>query len=254
MLDSNKIFIGDVYHKRHTPFIHDFKYRVFSLWVNLDDLDNSRPSPKYFSFNRWNILSLHKKDHGPRNGTSIRTWIESAAKEKDIDIEDGKIYMMCFPRVLGYVFNPLTVYFCYNRDGVLTALLHQVKNTFGEQHGYLLAVTNNSKTIKQDTSKIFHVSPFIQMDSHYYFHVKEPTQKGFSIAIHQTIPTGKMLTATWTGNHALDLNSKNILKVFFTIPLMTIKIILTIHMQALKLWLKGAKFIKSPPVPNKDIS
>ncbi len=251
---ENKIFIGDVYHKRHTPFIHDFKYRVYTLWVDVDELDNSAPTPKYFSYNKWNLLGLSLKDHGPRDGTKIRPWIEAAAIKKNINIEGGKIYMLCFPRVLGYVFNPLTVYFCYNKDGELTALLHQVKNTFGEQHGYLLPVTPE-KTIKQDTAKIFHVSPFIQMDSHYNFRVKEPSTDGFHVAIHQTIPENqKMLTATWTGETAMEFKSSNLLRVFWAIPLMTFKIIIAIHWQALKLWIKGAKFRKSPPLPEQDIT
>ena len=254
MYDKNAIYTGEVYHKRHTPFEHDFKYQVYTMWINVDELDNSAPTPKYFSFNKWNLLSLNLKDHGPRDGSKIRPWIEAAAKEKNIDIIGGKIYMLCFPRVLGYVFNPLTVYFCYNKGNELKAILHQVKNTFGGQHGYLLPVEEATENIKQDVDKIFHVSPFIQMESHYHFIIKEPSENGFHVAIHQTIPQGKILTATWNGTNATVFNSSNLIKIFLSIPLLSFKVMAGIHWQALKLWLKGAKFIPSPPLPDKDIS
>ena len=253
MLSQNTIFTGTVYHARHTPFFHEFTYKVYSMWVDLDDLDNNAASPRFFSFNAWNLLSLNLNDHGPRDGSKIRPWIEAAAVEKNIDITGGKIYMLCFPRVFGYVFNPLTVYFCYNKKGELTALLHQVKNTFGGQHGYLIPV-QKEEIIKQTTDKIFHVSPFIQMDSTYNFKIKEPNKNGFHVAIHQTIPSGKMLTATWTGTKAMDFTSKNLMKIFWSFPLQSLKVIAAIHWQALKLWLKGAKFISSPPLPEKDIT
>jgi DUF1365 family protein len=253
MLSQNTIFTGVVYHARHTPFFHEFKYNVYSMWIDLDELDNSAPAPRFFSFNKWNLLSLNLKNHGPRDGSKIRPWIEAAAVEKNIDIEGGKIYMLCFPRVLGYVFSPLTVYFCYNKNNELTALLHQVKNTFGGQHGYLLPV-EKADTIKQSVDKIFHVSPFIQMDSTYNFKIKEPSDKGFTVAIHQTIPDGKMLTATWTGTKSHAFNSRNLMKIFWSFPLQSLKVIITIHWQALRLWLKGAKFRTSPPLPEKDIT
>jgi DUF1365 family protein len=251
MLKTPKLFIGNVYHARHQPFFHEFKYCVFSLWVNVDDLDNNALSPRYFSFNKFNLLSLHKKNHGPRDGSPIRPWIEKAAKEKKINIE--QIYMVTFPSVLGFIFSPLTIYFCYDENEKLIALLYQVKNTFGEQHGYLLAVEDD-KRISQKTYKNFHVSPFIDMNCDYYFRVTPPDEKGFHIAIHQTFNDGKMLTATWNGQKAYDLNTQNIIKVFLKIPFMGIKIFAAIHWQALKLWVKGATFYKSPKAPNHDIS
>jgi len=262
MLKNNAIFTGEVYHKRHTPFIHDFKYRVYGFWIDLDALDNTyntTKTPTYFSFNRWNLFSLYRKDHGPRDGSQIRPWIEAAAKKKGINLTGGKIYMLCFPRVLGYVFNPITLYFCYDRGSALRAILHQVKNTFGDQHGYLLPVIpadkkENQKTIKQDTAKIFHVSPFIQMDSHYNFTVKEPSAEGFHLAIHQTIPDGKMLTATWTSGRAMDFTAPNLLKIFWSIPLLSLKVIIGIHWEALCLWIKGAKYIPKTQPPKKEIS
>jgi DUF1365 family protein len=252
---ENALYRGEVYHARHKPFFHNFRYRIFSLWINIDDFDNAVTVDRYFSFNRFNILSLYHKNHGARDGSKIRPWIERAAKEKGIVIENGAIYMLTFPSVLGFIFSPLTLYFCFDKDVNLKAILYQVKNTFGEQHGYLLATEQPSeRTIKQNTKKVFHVSPFINMDCHYHFTVTAPSDKGFHIVIQQTQDNEELLTATWSGHEALPLNDKNILSVFFSVPFMGVKIVAAIHWQALKLWWKRAKFHKSPPNLEKDVT
>jgi len=248
---KNSLYIGKVYHKRHIPFEHAFTYRVFTLLLDIDDL----PSLKFFSHNRFNLFSLFDKDHARLDGTPIRPWIEKAAKEKNIDIEGGKIFMLTFPRIFNYVFNPLTVYFCTNKNGDLTAILHQVKNTFGGQHGYLLPVENANKSIKQSAEKIFHVSPFIHMDCEYRFSLQEPDDR-LQFAIHQFETTGKnekILTATWDGKRE-ELTDKTLLKTLLTHPLLTFKIIAGIHWEALKLVIKGAKYISPAPMPKKDVT
>lgn len=243
------LYIGEVYHKRHIPFEHDFRYRVFTLLLDIDNM----PKLKTFSHNRFNLFSLYDKDHGPRDGSPLRPWIEAAAKAKNIDITGGKIYMLTFPRVLGYVFNPITLYFCYNKGDALKAILYQVKNTFGEQHSYLRPVEDGEATIKQECEKVFHVSPFIHMDCTYKFTLKEPGEK-LGFAIHQfTKDDEKILTATWDGKRR-ELTDKALLSTLFTHPLLTMKIIVGIHWEALKLMLKGAKYIHRPLPPEKDVS
>lgn len=251
-MPRNSLYIGKVFHKRHMPFEHAFTYRVFTLLLDLDDVPNLSKRIKFFSFNRFNLFSIHEKDHANRDGKPIRPWIEEAAKAKNIDLSNGKIYMLVFPRILGYVFNPITVYFCYGSDQKLKAVLHQVKNTFGEQHGYLLPVEAEQPLIKQECEKIFHVSPFIHMDCEYKFRFAEPEEK-LDFAIHQFQPEGKILTATWEGQRK-DLNDKHLLKTLVTHPLLTLKIIVGIHWEALKLWIKGAKYISKPEPPTNAVS
>jgi len=246
------VYIGKVYHKRHTPFVHQFTYRVFTLWLDIDALPTNL---KTFSHNRFNLFSLHNKDHGYKDGSSIRKYVEDAAKLKNIDINGGKIFMLTFPRILGYVFNPITVYFCYDQNGALKAILHQVKNTFGEQHGYMLSVneTQNAQTIKQECKKIFHVSPFIHMDCTYKFRITDPNDE-LNFAIHQfTDKDKKILTATWNGKRNA-LNDETLIKTLLTHPLLTLKIIIGIHWEALRLVLKGAKYIPKPKPPKEDIT
>lgn len=252
---ENSIYIGKVFHGRHQPFEHKFQYGVFSLFLDLDDLPALSKNLKFFSFNRWNILGFYNKDHGARDGSDMRPWIENAAQEKNIDIKDGKIFVLFFSRLWGYVFNPITIYFCYNIDNQLKAIVYEVKNTFGQQHAYLIPIDDKHKAgerISQQCQKIFHVSPFIQMDCTYHFKLKEPGED-LDVAIHQFQPDGKILTATWDGKRKPFTDSE-ILKTVFKHPVMTFKVIAGIHWEALKLWIKGAKYIKKPPLPEKDIS
>ena len=253
-MPENGIYLGNVYHGRHMPFRHDLKYRVFSFFVNIDDMPRLDKALKLFSYNRWNLTSLYDKDHGRRDGSSIRPWIEAAAREKDIDLSDAQIYMLAFPRLWGYVFNPITVYFCYTPLNELIAVLYEVKNTFGEQHGYFLPVEKeeHGNLIRQSCDKVFHVSPFIHMNCTYHFRLKPPDEK-LNLAIHQETPEGKILTATWHGDY-LPLNDKTIGSIVLKYPFMTYKIIGGIHWEALKLVFKGARYIKKPPLPEKEVS
>ena len=159
--------------------------------------------------------------------------------------------MLAFPRLWGYVFNPITLFYCYSPDDVLQAILYEVKNTFGDQHGYLLPVEYKENIIKQTADKVFHVSPFIHMDCTYHFAVKAPGDK-LSIGIHQFSNNKKILTATWNGTRQ-TLNDKNILKTILTMPLMTMKVMASIHWQAFRLWIKGARYIRRNNLPNKGV-
>ncbi len=248
---KNAIYTGDVFHERHMPFTHKLKYRVFSLWLDIDDLKTLDQSLKYFRFNRWGIVSVNNRDHALRDGSDVRPWIEKAAKDKSVDLTGGRIFMLGFPRLWGYVFNPLTIFFCYGADKTLKGILYQVKNTFGEQHGYFIPTEEQGK-ISQEHAKVFHVSPFIPMDCTYKFKIFEPNET-LNIAIHQFMKEGKILTATWHGQRE-DLNDKTLLRAVLGHPLMTIKVIVGIHWEALKLWIKGAKYISKPPPPAEDVS
>ena len=250
-MPHNSLYTGKVFHKRHTPFEHAFTYRVFTLLLDIDDLDEIPKKIRIFSHNRFNIFSLYDKDHGQRDGTPLRQWIERAAQQKNIDLSGGKIYMLTFPRIFGYAFNPITIYFCYDKNRALKAVLHQVKNTFGEQHSYFLPVENDGM-IKQEAKKVFHVSPFIHMDCEYNFRFEAPEDR-LNFAIHQFTADGKILTATWDGQRR-DLTTAALLKTLITHPLLTLKIIGGIHWEALKLWIKGAKYIPKPDTPPHEIS
>ena len=241
MIKNSIIYNGKVIHRRFKPKEHYFKYNVFSLLIDIDELEIIANKIKIFSYNKFNIISFFDKDHGPRDGTSVKEWV--IKNLKDIGIENIKIQikLLCYPRIFGYVFNPLSVFFIYDENSRLIAILYEVKNTFGEQHTYVFK-TDDDKVIINSCTKKFHVSPFIEMECHYYFRVLKPSDK-ISVIIDQKDKDGKLLYASQDGK-AAELNEKNLLTSYISHPLMTFKIIAAIHYEALKLWLKGIKIIK----------
>lgn len=250
-IPAEGLYIGEVFHERHRPFTHKLKYRVFTLFMDLDNLEALSRRSRFFSYNAWNMLGFSDLDHGPRTGSSIRQWLEYAGLQKGIDLSGARIFVLCFPRLWGYVFAPLTLYYCFEA-GKLTAVIYQVKNTFGEQHSYFIPVSANQGMIRQEVPKIFHVSPFIEMDCQYKFRLTVPGEH-LNVAIHQFTGEGKILTATWTGEYR-PLTDKEMLKAVLRHPLMTFKVIAGIHWEAFHLWRKGAKYIKKPEPPDQDIS
>ncbi len=241
MIKNSIIYNGKVIHRRFKPKEHCFKYKVFSLLIDIDELKIIENKIKIFSYNKFNIISFFEKDHGPRDGTSLKEWVIKNLNDIGIDNDRIQIKLFCYPRIFGYVFNPLSVFFIYDENTRLISILYEVKNTFGEQHTYIFK-TDDEKVIVNDCTKKFHVSPFIEMECHYYFRVLKPTDK-ISVIIDQKDKDGKLLYASQDGK-AKELNEKNLLFSFISHPLMTFKIIAAIHYEALKLWLKGIKVIK----------
>ena len=164
---------------------------------------------------------------------------------------DVQVKLLCYPRIFGYVFNPLSVFFIYDQYSKLISILYEVKNTFGEQHTYIFK-TDDNKTIKNNCTKKFHVSPFIEMECNYYFRVLQPSET-ISVVIDQSDKDGKLLYASQDGK-AKEFNEKNLIISYISHPLMTFKIIAAIHYEALKLWLKGIKFVKKKLKIKNNIS
>ena len=242
MIKESSIYIGNVIHKRFKPKVHFFKYKVFSTLIDLSEINLLDKSLKIFSYNKFNIISFYDIDHGPRDGTSIKEWVIKNLIDNQINTEEIKIKLLCYPRIFGYVFNPLSVFFIYNKYSELISILYEVKNTFGEQHTYIFKINENDNLIKNKCKKKFHVSPFIEMNCIYFFKILKPTNK-ISLIIDQYDDEGKLLYASQDGNR-VDLNNKNLILSYLRHPLMTFKIIAAIHFEAFKLWIKGIKFVK----------
>ena len=241
MINNSCIYVGSVIHKRFKPKKHFFKYNVFSLFLDLDEINELDQKILFFSYNKFNILSFFDKDHGYRDGSSIKNWLIHVLQKKNISTINIKIKILCYPRIFGYVFNPLSIFFIYDADSNPIAILYEVKNTFGEQHTYIFK-TQDTETIKNSCTKKFHVSPFIEMECIYKFRVNKPSDK-ISVIIDQSDKEGKLLFASQDGI-AKDLSNKNLFFSYIFHPLMTFKVIVAIHYEAFKLWLKGIKFIK----------
>ena len=235
------IYNGTVIHKRFKPKIHFFKYKVFSLLIDLSELDNLDKKIDFFSYNKFNLISFFDKDHGDRDGSSVINWVKKNLKENDVNCENIRIKLLCYPRILGYVFNPLSIFYVYDKNDKLISLLYEVKNTFGEQHTYIFKIKENN-LLKHNCEKKFHVSPFIEMNCSYFFRTLKPADK-ISIIIDQYQLNEKILYASQDGKRT-DFTTSELIKSYLKHPLMTFKVIAAIHFEAFKLWTKGIKFIQ----------
>ena len=141
------IYSGFVTHKRFKPKRHFFTYKTFSLLLDLNELENLGKKIKFFSYNRFNILSVYDVDHGTRDGSALVNWVKNTLDEAKINIGSGTIKLLCYPRFFGYVFNPLSIFYCYDDNLQLKAILYEVKNTFNEQHTYVFPASQSSNLI-----------------------------------------------------------------------------------------------------------
>jgi DUF1365 family protein len=231
---NSAIYNGQVIHKRFKPKVHHFKYKVFSLLLDLSELEILDKKVNFFSFNKFNLISFHEKDHGERDGSSLKLWVQKNLEKNNIQHKDIKIKILCYPRIFGFVFNPLSVFYVYNLEDQLISILYEVKNTFGEQHTYIFKVLKDSNLIQNNCSKKFHVSPFIDMNCNYFFRLLKPGNK-ISVIIDQYDSKDKILYASQDGFRS-DFNTKCLIKSYLKHPIMTFKIIIAIHYEAFKLW------------------
>ena len=238
---TSSIYNGTVIHKRFKPKKHFFKYRVFSLLIDLNDLRDLNKNISFFSYNTFNLISFYDKDHGARDGSSLVKWVKKNLRENNINSDNIRIKLLCYPRIFGYVFNPLSIFFVYDKKENLVSILYEVKNTFGEQHTYIFKTENND-LLQHSCSKKFHVSPFIEMNCNYFFKSLKPAEK-ILVVIDQYQLDEKILFASQDGNR-VDFSSWELLKSYLKHPLMTFKVISAIHFEAFKLWAKGIRFIK----------
>lgn len=243
------LYAGKVMHARLKPVGHRFSYSVASILIDLDRLDEAGKSCAIFSVNRWNLAAFHEKDHGPRDGTSLRGHVDRLMRNAGLP-RPARVELLCYPSILGYTFNPLAVYFCRDEAGEATALIYQVHNTFGESHTYVEPVLSGQASpagIRQTRSKGFYVSPFLDMDLTYLFRIKPPADE-VALRILETDREGPVLAATFHGvRKPADLSgfATSILKTL-GIPW---KVMVGIHLEALRLWLKGVKLHVRPAPP-----
>jgi DUF1365 family protein len=248
------LYHGLVRHIRHQPVRHRFAYRVFSCLLDLDELLVIDRRLRLFSYNRFGLFSFFDRDHGKRDGSALRPWIETLMVQKGIKETIGAIRILCFPRILGFVFNPLSIFWIHDQSGSLIAIVYEVKNTFGDQHCYVHAVSPQANApITHSRDKVFFVSPFIDMKAQYRFRVRPPGDD-LSILIRELDGQHQeLLTATLVGTRE-GMTDKSLAAAFFRYPLMTVKVVLAIHWEAFRLWRKGVRFLGYSAPPPKDVS
>lgn len=243
---NSALYFGRVMHRRLKPVAHRLEYRVFSMLVDLDELDVLDARLKFFSRGRFNLFSFHDRDYGNGAPNDLASHVRGVLVEAGIAAK-GPVRLLCYPRMLGYAFNPLAVYYCHDRSGALAAIIYEVRNTFGGKHSYLIPVESDADIIRQAADKNFHVSPFMPMDMRYHFRLTRPSDE-IAVVIRQTDAEGAVLNAAFTGARA-ELTDRALLRAFFAYPLMTAKIIAGIHWEAVRLMLKGMKLLKGAPDP-----
>ncbi len=245
---TTSLHIGHVSHVRHTPFQHRFSYRMWMLSCDLDVPQQSR----LFHRNRAGLVSLHDRDHGPRDGTPLRPWAEAHLARAGLAEFAASIRFMAIPRVLGYAFNPIAFYLCHNAEGRLGAVIHQVKNTFGDQTAYVLPVPNADGLIEQQAAKKMHVSPFFDMQGGYRFAFSNPDHDEFRLTIRYGAEDTPRMTA-YMQLAKQPLTDTTLARLLLAMPLMPAKVFAAIHWEAIRLKLRGARFHPLPP-PLDDIS
>ena len=234
------VYEGRVMHRRLRPFRQRFTYRVWTLFVALDELEELDRRLRLLGVDRVRPVALRAVDHGPRDGSPLLPWVRRQLADAGIDDGGGRVCMLAFPRVFGYVFNPLTVYYAYDVEGRLRALLYEVKNTFGGQHTYAFAVDPSAHRHAHGCDKAFYVSPFIPMQAAYAFNLEAPGER-ISVVINEHVAEGPQLVASLTGQRR-PLTDATLAGCLLRQGPMTLKVIVGIHWQALRLWWRGAPF------------
>ncbi|MGI9571361.1 MAG: DUF1365 domain-containing protein, partial [Desulfobulbia bacterium] len=195
------IYQGIVVHTRLRPKKHRLRYRVFSMLLDLTAIDEISKNCRLFSRNSFNFCSFYDRDHIPPEFPDIDTYVRDLLDKSGIQKNLTRIQILCYPRLFGYVFNPLTLYFCYDCSDNISAIIYQVKNTFGEQHSYLIPLHHNTKaTVTQSCSKEFFVSPFNSNTGTYQFRV-EPPSESVSICISYEDEHSPILNAYFKGRY-----------------------------------------------------
>ena len=249
MTTRSAIYAGKVVHARRRPKKHVLNYSVFSLYLDLDELDDLSARLRLFGRNRRALFSFRDADHGALDGTPLKQWALEQVAAAGIDATDLRIGILCYPRILGFVFNPISVYFCYRADTALAAVIYEVRNTFGEMHSYVAPVLPGEISLAglwQERDKLFYVSPFLDMPLRYRFRLLPPGDS-VRIRILETDAEGPILAASFNGRRR-DLTSARLLAACLAIPFMTLKVVAGIHWEALRLWLKGVG-LRSRPAP-----
>ncbi len=250
---DSALYAGSVMHMRVKPKRHRLSYRIFSLLLDLDEIDDLDRRLHLFSRNRFNIFSFYDRDYGVPDGGSLREQVEWLLVSAGLEPDGGQVRLLTMPRLFGYAFNPISVYFCYRRNGGLLAILYEVNNTFGQRHSYLIPVSaNETWPLRQKADKHFFVSPFMDMDLTYSFRIQPPGED-VRIAILVSDAEGPVLSAVHAATRH-PLTDRQLARALVIYPLLTLKVMAGIHWEALWIWAKGIRLRRRPPAPASPVS
>ena len=239
---NTKLILSSIVHKRYGEVEHFFRYKVPGIFLDLDELEIIKSKSKIFSINSFNIFSFNEKDHGYRDNRSIKDFISKSLKKYQVKYNNLKIKILCFPRIFGCVFNPLSILYCYDSNKLIS-IFYEVKNTSNEQHTYVFikGPNNQKSTLKHKCNKDFYVSPFIGMNGRYIF-TNKLTKDHINIIIDlYDNNNNKILMASQSGRF-IDFNVRKLLKYNLLNPLLGLKVIISILFESVRIVLKGGKY------------
>mgnify|MGYP001815486775 CR=1 FL=1 len=246
------IYACEVMHRRYRPIAYLFRYRIFSLLIDIDRLDEVQRLSPLFSVDRFNLFSFHRHDHLAEGQQDLRAWIDGVLAQQGIEPAALRIRLLCMPRVLGWGFNPLSIWYCETREGEPVAAVCEVHNTFGERHCYFLRANEGAWPMRNSHAKEFHVSPFMAVSGKYAFVLDRPAQQ-LRVVIQQSEEGAPLLSATQLGERRA-FRTPALVSFFLRIPLQTAKVLGAIHWHALKIWLRGVPFHRKPEPPMEEVS
>lgn len=249
---ASGLYVGEVAHQRLRTFAHRLRYRVWMLLLDLDELDTVQSRLRLLPRRALSLISFRPSDHGDRSDRPLRTQVEAHLGAAGVDIAGGPIRLLTMPRILGYGFNPISVFFCHRPDGALAAILYEVTNTFHERHSYLAATPQTPGPVRQTAEKTLFVSPFMDHGLSYDFTVRPP---GNAVSITVRVRRGEtpILTASFAGRRR-PLTDRQLLRAFLTHPLLTWKVTWGIHWEALRMMLKGARYRERGAPPSHAVT
>lgn len=248
-----------VVHARSRPVAHRFTYPVFCLRLRMDQATRFDGQASWlFGVNRRRPVAFHFADHGDRSGANPMDWLRSRLDIAGIDIDVGAVWLQSFPRVFGYVFNPVSFWHVHDKQGVLRVLVAEVNNTFGERHQYVLRAADGGAIHDGETlrsAKAFHVSPFCRVVGEYRFRVQEhgDTHR-VSIDYHDDPAQPQPLLHTAIQSVGAPLTTAALLRALLAMPFMTFGVVARIHLQALRLFLRKVPFQRKPAAPPSEVT
>lgn len=241
------LYVGETWHRRFAPRPHAFRYRLFQLLVDIDRLDEAFAGLRWMSLGKRGLMSFSPRDHGDRRSDQLRPWVGVTLAQAGVEATAVTIRLLCFPRVLGFVFNPLSIFFVHATDGRLEAVIYEVNNTFGQTHAYVIPATGAARETQRAIKRLY-VSPFYKVEGEYRFDISAPDET-LDLRIVKVVGGRPDFVATQTATREV-LNDQCLKALFWSIPLLTLKVIGAIHWEALRLFFKRAPFGVRPPGPD----
>ncbi len=243
---KSALYKGTVLHRRLRPVGHLLSYKIFYLLIDLDEMDIVSKGIPFFSIGKRNLVAFMEKDFADKQPGDLKQKIIKTVRSEGVTAEISAVRLLCIPRIFGYAFNPLSIYYCYDDQDQIVSIVYEVSNTFGERHSYVFSVdgANTGKSLQHSCRKEFYVSPFIPMNCEYNFSVLPPNEK-IALSIRQLEAGAPLLNASFVGSRE-SLSAASLGKHLLKFPFNSVKVIAGIHWEALKLWIKGIKLVDRP--------